>query len=587
MAISDAISLIIRQQPEIAVVTLPNKEKGRKSIDPPPVVEMRMNRQIDPNQQYLCSPYLFMIATLAPATADSDEDEASLRDQLIGQTSSSLHRLRDLDNQESGFFVFGDLSCRKLGEYRLKFSLFEMHKFDGGVYMQGSVFSEPFKVIQAKNHTGMSNSTPLSRNLADQGVKLRLKKEHRTASIQTFQTSLNRQSSSLTASRLGSAGSAHLQPSNPHTPYSQHSQQQQHQQSSFSSIPRTFAQPLTSTHASQSPHYGQQFQAGNYSYGNNPMYGGVQSYGMPQYTQQAYGSQQPFGTSALPQTQEVHTDTPAQAQTHPYSSYSSYPASALSSTGQVHSSPSFGAHQSSSADHAAGNMQPPGMYHFRGGSQTHERIPQHGYSQPPKVEQSPASGPSSAVSVPYGRDSPKDGVQSYQSPPSRNVMYPRGPNRAYTVGAEQNAGQTHGASAVYDSSNLYGYQSHSSHDLPMSQAIKRSRTDTSDPEGSHYDLSHTYSAPPPQIEQTPPGGLYSARTTAEVGDSSTYSAPTDASYPAMMATPSSSTVDSATARTATSSSMMDSLLPEQSLPVHASPFEESHWPPVFQGSNMP
>ena len=64
---------------------------------------------------------------------------------LAGTLVSSLHRLKDIDNsglsrqfprrwlladdqKDGGFFVFGDLSVKIEGEFRLKFSLFEMMK---------------------------------------------------------------------------------------------------------------------------------------------------------------------------------------------------------------------------------------------------------------------------------------------------------------------------------------------------------------------------------------------------------------------------------------------------------------------------
>lgn len=62
---------------------------------------------------------------------------------LAGTLVSSLHRLKDIDNSglctgpffscrltlaDGGFFVFGDLSVKIEGEFRLRFSLFEMMK---------------------------------------------------------------------------------------------------------------------------------------------------------------------------------------------------------------------------------------------------------------------------------------------------------------------------------------------------------------------------------------------------------------------------------------------------------------------------
>lgn len=71
--------------------------------------------------------------------------------QLLGQNVSSLHRLKDIDNKgmdvrrrvncsaqqtkrlltlraDGGFFVFGDISCRRTGTYRLQFNLFNYER---------------------------------------------------------------------------------------------------------------------------------------------------------------------------------------------------------------------------------------------------------------------------------------------------------------------------------------------------------------------------------------------------------------------------------------------------------------------------
>ena len=65
---------------------------------------------------------------------------------LTGTLVSSLHRLKDIDNSgkelitsqrddlwltfisDGGFFVWGDLSIKIEGDFRLKFKLFEMRK---------------------------------------------------------------------------------------------------------------------------------------------------------------------------------------------------------------------------------------------------------------------------------------------------------------------------------------------------------------------------------------------------------------------------------------------------------------------------
>jgi Velvet factor len=80
---------------------------------------------------------------------DSTKAETSIQSRnadLTGTLVSSLHRVKDTENNgryaissdwplaeiigaDVGYFVFQDLSIRREGEYRLKFSLFELQRF--------------------------------------------------------------------------------------------------------------------------------------------------------------------------------------------------------------------------------------------------------------------------------------------------------------------------------------------------------------------------------------------------------------------------------------------------------------------------
>lgn len=68
---------------------------------------------------------------------------------LIGSISSSLHRLKDMDSQgqsrDGGFFVFGDLSCKVEGKYRLKLVLYET--FQGQAVGLASAITQPFEGV--------------------------------------------------------------------------------------------------------------------------------------------------------------------------------------------------------------------------------------------------------------------------------------------------------------------------------------------------------------------------------------------------------------------------------------------------------
>ncbi|EER39764.1 conserved hypothetical protein [Histoplasma capsulatum H143] len=176
--------LTVRQNPERARVA-GGKEKERKAVDPPPIIQLKIDESKDPGQNYLQSPFYFMCCTLYNATEDTPATTAQST-ALAGTLVSSLHRLKDTDNMEGGFFVFGDLSVKIEGEFRLKFNLFEMREVkrcggsrDEVVYIK-SILSKPFTVLPPKNFPGMTESTWLSRSFADQGVKLRIRKEART-----------------------------------------------------------------------------------------------------------------------------------------------------------------------------------------------------------------------------------------------------------------------------------------------------------------------------------------------------------------------------------------------------------------------
>lgn len=186
---SDAYTLTVRQAPQRAKAFpgAPAKEKDRKPVDPPPIVQLRIRDPEDPAQNYLQSPYFFMCCNLCDANLDrpgqisaglqGDDVDTATQSALAGTLVSSLHRLKDVDNTDGGFFVFPDLSVKIEGQFRLRFSLFEMMKTR--VEYITSVTSDPFTVFSHKTFPGLSESTFLSRSFGDQGVKLRIRKEPR------------------------------------------------------------------------------------------------------------------------------------------------------------------------------------------------------------------------------------------------------------------------------------------------------------------------------------------------------------------------------------------------------------------------
>ncbi|KAK6400729.1 hypothetical protein LTR95_019273, partial [Oleoguttula sp. CCFEE 5521] len=170
-------------QPQQALVATVGKEKSRKPIDPPPIVQIDVRPQIDPQRHFLVSPYLFMVATLPPQEdkiTEADGSNPPPSAYMLGSLCSSLHRLKDSNNFDGGFFIFGDLSVRITGTHRLRFALYDVSKIGESAAFITDVISQRFEVVAPKDFHGMEESSALSRTFSDQGVRLRLRKEPRS-----------------------------------------------------------------------------------------------------------------------------------------------------------------------------------------------------------------------------------------------------------------------------------------------------------------------------------------------------------------------------------------------------------------------
>ncbi|KAI9005513.1 velvet factor-domain-containing protein [Phycomyces nitens] len=167
--------LIMRQEPQRAKMSVIN-ERDRRPIEPPPILQLNwLNCSTEETKKYLQSPFYFMVANLMKANDTTKALDS--HEYLSGSTVSSLYRLRDVDNTDGGFFVFGDLAVKKDGYYRLQFNLFEIT--DATVHNRKTMLSEVFVVHLPKQFPGAIEATFLSRTFSDQGVKMRIRKEHR------------------------------------------------------------------------------------------------------------------------------------------------------------------------------------------------------------------------------------------------------------------------------------------------------------------------------------------------------------------------------------------------------------------------
>ncbi|KAG6256089.1 hypothetical protein E4U23_002885 [Claviceps purpurea] len=192
--------LTVLQQPERARACGSGMKANsdRRPVDPPPVVELRIiegpsveegkDITFDYNANFFLYASLEQARTLAHGRVQSSA--ASNPPILTGVPASGMAYLdRPV---EAGYFIFPDLSVRHEGYFRLAFSLFETTKeekdfdmdpidpdFPPGVDWRMEIKTQPFNVFSAKKFPGLMESTQLSKTVADQGCRVRIRRDVR------------------------------------------------------------------------------------------------------------------------------------------------------------------------------------------------------------------------------------------------------------------------------------------------------------------------------------------------------------------------------------------------------------------------
>lgn len=196
--------LTVLQQPERARACGSGSKSAadRRPVDPPPVVELRIfelgpnpNDSKDITFHYNANFFLFATLELARPMAHGrvQTPAATATPVLTGMPVSGMAYLDR--PAEAGYFLFPDLSVRHEGRYKLSFNLYEETKeekyFDeesseskhspvGACFeWRMEVKSLAFNVYSAKKFPGLSESTALSRTVADQGCRVRIRRDVR------------------------------------------------------------------------------------------------------------------------------------------------------------------------------------------------------------------------------------------------------------------------------------------------------------------------------------------------------------------------------------------------------------------------
>ncbi|KAL4936681.1 velvet factor-domain-containing protein [Aspergillus oleicola] len=181
----------------------------RRPVDPPPVIEMLVYES-DPHDPekpavdvtFAYNANFFLYATLETARPMAQGRLPSPAPSCAVLTGVPVAGVAYLDRpMAAGYFIFPDLSVRHEGLYRLCFHLYEQTK-ESRDETEGTlsrptpapgklgaphqfldyrleVCSDPFTVYSAKKFPGLNESTGLSRTIAEQGCRVRIRREVR------------------------------------------------------------------------------------------------------------------------------------------------------------------------------------------------------------------------------------------------------------------------------------------------------------------------------------------------------------------------------------------------------------------------
>ncbi|KAJ5351501.1 VeA protein [Penicillium brevicompactum] len=204
--------LSVMQQPERARACGAGAKSSadRRPVDPPPVVELRIfesDPANDAQQTDITFAYnanFFLYATLDTARPIAHGRVAGPPSCPV-LTGVPVAGVAYLDRpSQAGYFIFPDLSVRHEGRYRLNFHLYEeikdakdadkdstlplpnqvnAHTNPGTpqayLHFRLEVKSVPFTVYSAKKFPGLATSTSLSRIIAEQGCRVRIRRDVR------------------------------------------------------------------------------------------------------------------------------------------------------------------------------------------------------------------------------------------------------------------------------------------------------------------------------------------------------------------------------------------------------------------------
>ncbi|KAJ3850463.1 velvet factor-domain-containing protein [Lentinula lateritia] len=180
-------------------------EVDRRSIDPPPVVLLRLFERTAPSQygfleneisnyENIGTMGLLCAVDLIPVIKSGVQDFSFTENVpvpepeiarltmnvLIGSKVVQPH-LIERHGRKNLMFVFSDLAVRNLGSFRLRYRFFDLFSTMPGKDMtiQAECIGGTFEVFSTKDFPGLQVSTELTKELSAQGVPLNVRNSER------------------------------------------------------------------------------------------------------------------------------------------------------------------------------------------------------------------------------------------------------------------------------------------------------------------------------------------------------------------------------------------------------------------------
>lgn len=177
----------------------------RRPVDPPPIVQLKIlemnsngaGEETAEDITFMMNANYFLFATLEPARHMAQARGMPDPNKPTVLTGTPVAGMVYLDRPNpAGYFIFPDLSVRHEGYFRLSFSLYEELKRtedqdkmedpsrapsagDNHVTHRLEVKSAVLQVFSAKKFPGLTESTSLSRVVAEQGCRVRIRRDVR------------------------------------------------------------------------------------------------------------------------------------------------------------------------------------------------------------------------------------------------------------------------------------------------------------------------------------------------------------------------------------------------------------------------